>query len=230
VLGALGTVQVLQSQGVGFLSDEQSLRAFRPEADDEEARFAEETINKHPLVAALRARADLHESRPHLKLPEDRRSLNLTAGTLMGPRRMAVPPYAWADAEGREFVSVMYAGDQMCGHAPFVHGGMLATILDEGLAFCCFKALPHGTAVTANLNVDYRKPARSPGFFVLRAETQRVEGRKAWVKGRIETLPTKPGEAPIVVAEATALYISPKYAAVRSSCFSSPFFSISTPD
>ena len=88
-------------------------------------------------------------------------------------------------------------------------------MLDEGLAKCCFAALPHNIAVTANINVNYRKPAPSNSYLVLRAETTKVEGRKAWVKGRVESL-EKPGVQPTVYAEATALFISPKYAAVSS--------------
>ncbi|KAG7152524.1 hypothetical protein HYQ46_011629 [Verticillium longisporum] len=66
-------------------------------------------------------------------------------------------------------------------------------------------------AVTARLEVNYRKPTPAGTFVVLRAETQRVEGRKAWVAGRIETLvdETK-GEKPVVLVEANGLFISPK--------------------
>ena len=50
--------------------------------------------------------------------------------------------------------------------------------------------------------------------FVLRAETTRVEGRKAWVKGRLETLVDESkGEKPLVVTEAEALFIEPRMAA-----------------
>ena len=42
-----------------------------------------------------------------------------------------------------------------------------------------------------------------------------VEGRKAWVEGRIETLP-EDGKEPEVLVEAKALFIEPRQAAV---CF-----------
>lgn len=42
--------------------------------------------------------------------------------------------------------------------------------------------------MTANLKIDYRKPVRADGYFVLRAKTVKVEGRKAWVTGWIENL------------------------------------------
>lgn len=114
---------------------------------------------------------------------------------------------------GKSLVSIFYLGSDVCGHPGIVHGGLLATLLDEGLARCCFPALPNKAAVTANLNIDYRRPAMAESYFVLRAETVKVEGRKAWVEGRIETLPEE-GKEPVVLVEAKALFIEPKQAAV----------------
>jgi len=50
---------------------------------------------------------------------------------------------------------------------------------------------------------------------VLRARAAKVEGRKAWVKGRLETLvDEEKGEVPEVLTEAEALFIEPRQAAV----------------
>ena len=213
---------------MGFYSDDESLRVYSPADADEEARRAEETINSHPLVAELRKRTDLTESRPHMKMPAQYRERSLTGGALLGPRKIIVPPYAWADEEGRELVAVFSVGEDLCGHPGIVHGGLLATILDEGLGRTCFKALPHKTGVTASLKINYRKPTPAGSFLVLRAETTKVDGRKAWVTGRLEKL-AAPGETPTVFAEAEALFISPKYAAVRfSSMLPSPSAAVST--
>lgn len=43
--------------------------------------------------------------------------------------------------------------------------------------------------MTANLNVDFRKPALPERLYILRAETVELEGRKAWVEGRMIYLP-----------------------------------------
>ena len=67
--------------------------------------------------------------------------------------------------------------------------------------------------MTASLNINYRKPAPAGAFVVLRAKTVKVEGRKAWVEGHIETLVGK-GEEPQVLVEASALFIEPRHAAV----------------
>ncbi|KAF7540654.1 hypothetical protein G7Z17_g12147 [Cylindrodendrum hubeiense] len=210
-VGAAGMWYTLQQSGMGFFSDEDSLKRFVP--GDDEARLVEETINKHPLVAELRANPNLTESRPHMKMPVSYRSHTLTGAALAGPGKMAVPPYVWLEEGGKSIVCISYVGDDLCGHPGIVHGGFLATMLDEGLARCCFGALPHNIAVTANLSVDYRKPTPAGSFLVLRATTTKVDGRKAWVKGHIELL-ADPGEKPAILTEATGLFISPKYASM----------------
>ncbi|XHF97348.1 hypothetical protein AWENTII_000937 [Aspergillus wentii] len=192
-------------------SDEETLTAFTPA--DEITREIEEYIQNHPVAVALREDPAFTESRPYMKIPENLRVRNLTAGTLSGPDRIVVPPLVFAEDGGKSLVSILYLGSDVSGHPGIVHGGLLATLLDEGLARCCFPALPNGVGVTANLNIDYRRPAMAGNYAVLRAETTKVEGRKAWVEGRIETLP-EDGKEPKVLVEAKALFIEPKQAAV----------------
>ncbi|KAL1985166.1 hypothetical protein VTN96DRAFT_8188 [Rasamsonia emersonii] len=193
----------------GVPTDAETLQLYEPV--DERSREIDNHIKTHPLAEKLRADPAYTESRPHLKIPEEFRSRNLTGGTLAGPNRIVVPPYVWSQKSGRDMVSIFYLGSDVCGHPGIVHGGLLATILDEGLARCCFPVLPNGIGVTANLNIDYRKPVPADTYAVLRASTVKVEGRKAWVEGRIETLP-EGDEEPVVLVEAKGLFVEPKYA------------------
>jgi adenylylsulfate kinase len=192
-------------------TDEETLSMYTP--SDEISREVEAFINTHPVALTLRAQPQFSESRPHLKIPESQRSHSLTGGTLIGPGKVVVPPFMWSESGGKSLVSISYLGEDLCGHAGIIHGGLLATMLDEGLARCCFAALPNKIGMTANLNINYRAPALAGNFVVLRATTTKVEGRKAWVEGRIETLVGE-GEKPVVLAEATALFIEPRQAAV----------------
>jgi 3'-phosphoadenosine 5'-phosphosulfate synthase len=194
-------------------SDEDTLRMYTP--GDEFAQEVDDYISSHPLAIALRSKPEFSESRPHLKVPPSARSHNLTSGTLMGPGKVIVPPFAWSEKGGKSLVTISYLGTDLCGHAGIVHGGLLATILDEGLARCCFAALPNKIGMTANLNINYRAPVPAGSYIVLRAKTTKVEGRKAWVEGRLESLVTE-GEKPTVYADATALFIEPRQAAVST--------------
>ncbi|KAK5628478.1 hypothetical protein RRF57_004193 [Xylaria bambusicola] len=195
------------------ITDKESLELYKPQTDEESE--VDEFIKNHPLAQKLRAKEGFVESRPHLKIPEAYRTHHLTGGLLSGPGRIVVPPLVFEETGGKSITAISYLGSELCGHPGIVHGGLLATMLDEGLARCCFAALPHKIGVTANLNINYRAPAQADSYVVLRATTTKVEGRKAWVEGRIETLVGE-GETPVVLAEATALFISPKQAAVRN--------------
>ncbi|KAJ5345571.1 hypothetical protein N7452_003575 [Penicillium brevicompactum] len=191
-------------------TNEETLTAFQ--APDAWSAEIDATLRTHAEAEALRANPDFTEARPHHKIPETLRARSLTAGTLAGPGKIVVPPYVFSERDGKSMVSLMYLGSDVCGHPGIVHGGLLATLLDEGMARCCFPALPNKVAVTANLNIDYRAPAMADQYVALRAETIKVDGRKAWVEGRIETLPLD-GSAPVVLVESKALFIEPRQAA-----------------
>jgi acyl-coenzyme A thioesterase PaaI-like protein len=135
----------------------------------------------------------------------------LTGGTLAGVGKIEVPPLNFNEngVELPSMVQIMYLGPALCGHPGIVHGGLLATMLDEGLARACFDALPNKIGVTASLKIDYRVPCPAGSYVVLKAYTQKVEGRKAWVKGWIELLGKEDAEGTKVV-EADALFVEPK--------------------
>ncbi|KAF2460745.1 HotDog domain-containing protein [Lineolata rhizophorae] len=186
-MAASPTVPALASLAAP-LTDAETLAAFDPAPGSAAARTAAH-IDAHPLVGALRADPRFVAARPHLKIPAAMRARNLTAGTLLADDAIPAPPLTFATRDGSALVAVYFLGDALCGHPGIVHGGLLATLLDEGLARCCFPALPTKVGVTASLKIDYRAPCRSGQYVVLRAETTRVDGRKAWVRGWIETLP-----------------------------------------
>jgi len=194
------------------ISDAESLTLYEP--NDEASSAIDAHILHHPLVESLRQNSSFTESRPFLKIPESARQHHMTSGALGGPGKLVVPPLVFGEEGGKSMVTFFYIGSDLCGWPGIVHGGMLATLLDEGLARCCFPALPNKVGMTATLTVDYRAPTPADSYLVMRAETTKVEGRKAWVEGRIESLPEKEGEPVKVFVEARALFIEPRQAAV----------------
>jgi len=197
-------------------TDAETLAMFVPSTD--EVADIEKALFAHPFTRSLMQDEKYTPSRPHLKIPEKMRAQNLTGGTLLGPDKIAVPPLQFTTADGSSYVSLQYLGPGLCGHPGILHGGLLATLLDEGLARCCFPALPNKVGVTASLKIDYKAPAMAGQIVVLKAETTRVEGRKAWVTGRLETLPSEEewGEGKrdgSVLTVGEALFIEPRQAA-----------------
>ncbi|OCT51943.1 hypothetical protein CLCR_09059 [Cladophialophora carrionii] len=191
-------------------SDAETLTLYTP--DNDFAREVDEHIKNCSLARSLRSNPDFVESRPHLKIPDEVKQHNLTAGTLAGPGMIVVPPYYFNEKGGKSMVQIFYVGTDVSGHPGIVHGGFLATMLDEGLARCAFPAMPNKVGVTANLNINYLKPTMAGQFLVLRATTTKVEGRKAWAEGWIESLEVAEGEEPVKLVEASALFVEPKHA------------------
>jgi acyl-coenzyme A thioesterase PaaI-like protein len=193
-------------------TDVETLGLYEP--PDDFSREVDEHIKNSALAQSLRADPDFTESRPHLKIPAEVRQHNLTAGTLAGPSMIVVPPYHFNERGGKSMVQIFYVGPDCSGHPGIVHGGFLATVLDEGLARCAFPAMPNKVGVTANLQINYLAPTMAGQFLVLRARTTKVDGRKAWAEGWIEPLEVAEGEEPKKLVEATALFIEPKHAKV----------------
>jgi hypothetical protein len=64
--------------------------------------------------------------------------------------------------------------------------------------------------MTANLQINYCKPVQAWQFLVLRAQTTKVEGRKGWAEGWIESLDVPEGQAKEKLVEGSALFLGPK--------------------
>ncbi|KAE8259365.1 hypothetical protein A4X13_0g1069 [Tilletia indica] len=154
-------------------------------------------------------------TRPYTTYPPQKAAHSMTAGSLRGPGKIAVPPLvlskteAGALAEGGqagESLVFVHLGRSLCGHDGVIHGGMLSTIADEALARTAFYALPNGVAVTAKLEVEFKKPVRANQFVVTRSKVTELKGRKAFLEGQIEDMEGN------VLAKARGLFIEPSYA------------------
>ncbi|KAL3443615.1 HotDog domain-containing protein [Aspergillus insuetus] len=192
----------------------------------------EDPILTHPILHSLRADPTLKETRPHLSMPQHLRPAHFVAGTLAGEKKLTGAPYMFisrSESSPSTFQStdanstatpqhkphattLFHTGTHMCGHPGFVHGGFLSVMFDEVFAHTVSQAFRSGTGMTANLNVDFRKPALPDRVYVLRAEVVKVEGRKAWVEGTMTMLADGAKAEDAMVAEARALFVEPKFA------------------
>ena len=69
------------------------------------------------------------------------------------------------------------------GHPGFLHGGIIATLLDETMSKSVrAKGL---TAMTRHMEVDYRRPVPSNAAIRMQGRVLRSEGRKHWVEAQI---------------------------------------------
>ena len=73
--------------------------------------------------------------------------------------------------------------DQFEGPHGFLHGGIIATLLDESMS----KAVrARGlTAMTRHMEIDYRRPVPSGASIRIEGKIVRSDGRKHWAEARI---------------------------------------------
>lgn len=113
-----------------------------------------------------------------------------------------------------DFVLLVKIDTLLNGFRDTVHGGLLASLLDEALS-CCQEALSscldlvqqrhpneRTRSYTANLNISYRVPGISPCVITVKTWLRQKEGRKWFLEGNIS------GEDARVLTEAKGLWIS----------------------
>lgn len=113
-----------------------------------------------------------------------------------------------------DFVLLVKIDTLLNGFQGTVHGGLLASLLDESLG-CCVEALSscldllqkrhpgeRTRLYTANLNISYRAPVTSPGVVTIKTWLKRRESRKWFVEGKLS------GEDGRVRTEVKGLWIS----------------------
>ncbi|KAF8137284.1 HotDog domain-containing protein [Boletus edulis] len=186
-----------------------------PDSPDSLAYTAdlERTLQSLPLLQSLRAAPDAnswYEVRPYKHFPEERRVNNLSAGALRGPGKLALMPVVRARWDETESVAILHVGRGLCGHDGIVHGGLLATLLDETLARTAINNLPDKIGVTAKLSISYKAPTFADQFIVIKVRLEEKNGRKTTVSGRVEDLKGN------LLVEANALFVQPKYSKMLS--------------
>ena len=109
------------------------------EEENEYLRQIEATLHSLPIVNQLSQEKDWIKTVGIFPIPAEDLPHNLTVGTLAGMGKISVKPVTFYNDKTKEFVVVMHVGQDVCGHRGLVHGGFLATILDE----CLGKTVQH---------------------------------------------------------------------------------------
>jgi len=86
-------------------------------------------------------------------------------------------------AEDRATVCLTRVPERFDGHPGYLHGGIIATLLDEAMS----KAVrARGlTAMTGRIEIDYLRPVPSCARLRMEGRIVRSEGRKHWTEARI---------------------------------------------
>lgn len=104
----------------------------------------------------------------------------LTTQTLRQPGGVLIKPVIFHNVETDEGVTIVHVGYRLCGYPLMVHGGMIATLLNE--TFKRNALLAHTTKsalkddfMVENLTVNYKAPTFANQFLVIK--TKRTESK-----------------------------------------------------
>ncbi|KAK5135936.1 hypothetical protein LTR08_004394 [Meristemomyces frigidus] len=201
-------------------------------SDDSKASFL-----RIPWAASLLSKPNTVVRVPGSRQPKLSREDSLFAEVLKTPRTIqsCISLYqrpAEHDAKIEEVSTLMTLGDGMNGHPGILHGGIVASILDEAMGILqsanherehlrkvgtgsAQGELPtHGIGTfTVELKTRFLKPVRTPGSLVVTARYVRREGRKEWICAEVkqhESFGEDDYGEVVVCATAEGLFVEPK--------------------
>jgi uncharacterized protein (TIGR00369 family) len=102
-------------------------------------------------------------------------------------------------AEGA-VVSNAIVSDQYEGPPGYLHGGIIATLLDEAMSKA--NRAQGVTAMTRQMQVEYLRPVPSGAAIRIEGRVTRSEGRKHWTEALIQNADG------VILAHATGLFIA----------------------
>ncbi|KAL4793992.1 HotDog domain-containing protein [Aspergillus venezuelensis] len=158
-----------------------------------------------PAVKWLRSHPDYVETSAYGNYEPKDKARRLTSGPLSGSRGLPIQRVFW-NSDEMKAVNVVFFGAGIEGFPTMVHGGAMATIIDETLARVAIHHFPERTGVTANLDINYVASASSENFYLVYASLDygRSTDRKAYVKGEVRDAEGN------LCATASGLFLVPK--------------------
>lgn len=160
----------------------------------------------------------------------------LTGDTLAGPNKISfrssssyhidpiflnsenepAPEEAYGPDSGYQNSSFTFfhLGEGLTGHKEIIHGGLLATILDELACRLAFLNFPSKMGVTANLNISYKKPCYVNNYVLVRCDVAKKVGRKCWVNAKVYHVDLDSEEVEVeknLLTECECFVIEPKW-------------------
>lgn len=121
-----------------------------------------------------------HETVSRTKQEEEYTKKTLTNSILAQPGGILIKPVIFHNVETDEGVTIVHAGYRLCGYPFMIHGGMIATLLNE--TFKRNASLCSDTSSelkddfkVENLTISYRAPSIANQFFVVKTKKKDIQ-------------------------------------------------------
>lgn len=142
---------------------------------------------------------DGKESRTKIMKQKEYNVPSLTTHTLAKPGGVLIKPVIFHNIETDETVTIVHMGYKLCGYPFIVHGGMIATLLNEtfkrsaSLSSATTSSLKEDFKVES-LSINYRHPLFANQFFIVKTKLEKNnEGAKEiTLKSVVESEKGKP--------------------------------------
>ncbi|KAJ5963428.1 thioesterase family protein [Penicillium vulpinum] len=158
----------------------------------DECKRIEALIDTHPLIISLRANPSLRESRFFAGAPDAVRGI-FTYRDHFGPGKITVDPVVFLDESCKSLIQIFHLGPKLAGWPGRLHGGLLATMIDESFGLCSPFEMPKRIPITVRLEINYQNPSPPNELYILEAKLVRLEDstRTGWVEGTLRVLNEK---------------------------------------
>lgn len=120
---------------------------------------------------------------------------SMTDHTLAKPGGILIKPVTFYNVKSDESVSIFHVGYKLCGYPLLVHGGMIATMLNE--AFKRNASLSQFTSsnikddfMVEHITINYKKPTRANQFLTIRVKPdpqQTLDPKQVHLQATIES-------------------------------------------
>lgn len=132
------------------------------------------------------------EENPKVKGQEEYESPDFTNHTLARPGGILIKPVIFHNHVTDETVTIVHLGYKLCGYPFIVHGGIIATLLNESFKRCASlsavtKSALKGDFMVNSLGISYKRPLFANQFFVVKTKVENsTEGEPFSLKSIIE--------------------------------------------
>ncbi|KAM9690629.1 acyl-coenzyme A thioesterase THEM4 isoform 1-T1 [Dama dama] len=95
----------------------------------------------------------------------------------------------FSNNDEKRTVCLFQGGPYLEGKPGFLHGGAIAAIIDTALGSCA--TIPGKVVMTANLNINFKRPVPLCSVVVINSQLDKLEGRKLFTSCNVQSVDEK---------------------------------------